>query len=676
MNLTLLATAIVATNNVVSAEMPTIVVEASRLGKYSLEIPARVETISREEIVRSGAANVAELLSRRGDVEVAHLGGFNPAMTQISMRGYGENGFGRTLIMADGEILNNPDMYAPNLARIPMGAVERVEILHGPQTVLYGGQASAGMINFITDTKNYEKRSEIELKGGSYGTFGGHLGTRGGFADDGLAYWASADWERSDGFRNNSAYENYAATAGLRKDFANGAYARFSCFYDNLDYELPGPLSAANLRRPKKSYYGDDAAKAVSFGLNLEALGVIDEENSLKLTFTASRRRSFYENGDYTDIYGYYNEYAREYLSHVYAYTARAQYLNEHEFGEHLNRFTLGTDLTWETARAHQHDDSPAWLMTTSDRLKKDRFTAGVFADDEFFLADEISLDLGARAERMWTKNRLDKSSDYMGWVSDSYDSFGSAQNLLAYQAGLNYRPEDWTKIFLRWSRFYRIPFVDETSWRNYAEDHLVDPEHGWSVDFGFDLNYENEYFAGASLYLSDTTKEIYYNPVLMSNENMAGRVRRLGFESHLGWEREYLAGVFLRYSAVRAKITEGDYEDNDMPGVADQNLSLDGRVWLWRDCFVFGGYRLIGTRYAISDWNNSDKLGMDSILRLGAQYAPSYRYLKGFTFTLTCENLCDRDYCDYVVRNGAGTASAYYPAAGRSFFASVRYEF
>ena len=125
-----------------TAELPPVVVEASRIGKTPSEIPASVQVITRAEIAASGARDVADLLQKKSvSLDFAHLGANNPALTQLAPRGYGENGFGRMLVVVDGERLNSPDMNAPNLAQIGLGAIERIEILQGSQNVLHAGRA-------------------------------------------------------------------------------------------------------------------------------------------------------------------------------------------------------------------------------------------------------------------------------------------------------------------------------------------------------------------------------------------------------------------------------------------------------------------------------------------------------------------------------------------------------
>ena len=112
----------VATVSTAATELPPVTVEASRLNSRQLEMAANVEVVDSGEIAHSYAKDVPDLLTRSPGVQVSGLGAENPAVRQISMRGYGENGYGRVLVMVDGERINNPDMTAPNLARIPLSS--------------------------------------------------------------------------------------------------------------------------------------------------------------------------------------------------------------------------------------------------------------------------------------------------------------------------------------------------------------------------------------------------------------------------------------------------------------------------------------------------------------------------------------------------------------------------
>ena len=110
---------ILAAATAVATNLPTVVVEASRLDSTPMDVPSAVRVIGREAISASGARDAVDLVSKVApEVHLRRLGAGNPALADVSMRGYGENGHGRTLVLVDGERLNSPDMSAPSIAGI------------------------------------------------------------------------------------------------------------------------------------------------------------------------------------------------------------------------------------------------------------------------------------------------------------------------------------------------------------------------------------------------------------------------------------------------------------------------------------------------------------------------------------------------------------------------------
>ena len=148
------------------AELPSVTVYASRIDDAKESIPAAISVFTAEDIEASGVRDLPELLKKKAGMDIHSMNG-NPFLTSIAMRGFGDNAFGRTKVVLDGEELNNVDMNAPNLTRIPLGSVERIEIIRGPSPVLYGDGAIAGVVNVITDRHDYEKPSSWEPRTGS-----------------------------------------------------------------------------------------------------------------------------------------------------------------------------------------------------------------------------------------------------------------------------------------------------------------------------------------------------------------------------------------------------------------------------------------------------------------------------------------------------------------------------
>ena len=659
MTTALIASAVAVATNLTTT-LPTIVVEASRVGKAPMEMAEHVDVLDAEHIAASDAKSLPELATRLPGLNVYHLGAGNPALAQIQMRGYGENGFGRVLLSVDGEYLNSFDLYAPNYARIPLGGVRRIEVLHGPQTVLYGDSASAGMINVITDPADDEQKTYGDIHGGSWGTVGAAAGTRGGLGDEGIAYYADAGYDRSDGYRDNSGYDIWNAQGGIRQNFENGSFLRFSTFFNDSRYDLPGPLTYEDYRNdPTKSTYRD-TAHLTTYGVNLSGHGVLNDENELDCIFTFSQRHAHFTNDDAYDGY----TYLRDYESNLWNFRLAPQYDCTADLFGFRNELLLGGELKYNHLDGDSRDRYPEFGTDTRQSYETDRWTAGAFAHEEFWILDPLSVLVGARLERDWNRNTIAAKG-------------GHTDNFAAGEAALNYRPIESAKVFLRWCEFYRNPFTDEYRWRDGVQSETTRPETGWDVELGGAWDITDEWFVSAVAYYSETMNEIHYNPFAMSNENSPWLHRREGIDLACGWERDKVAGFRCAWSGVNAIKAEGIYEDNWVPGVPRQQLNLDGRVWIWDELSVSGGYRMIGSRYAISDTPNANgRLPVASVFRVGCRYEPTWWKLEGLSFSFTCENLFDQRYCDYAVASVTSGENAWYPAAGRSFMFTVRYEF
>lgn len=675
----------------------TIVVEASRVDSAVMEMPRAVQVITDREIAASGTRDVGELLTKRcPQLNVSSMYGANPAGRNVAFAGYGENGGGRALVLVDGERLNNADMSMMNFARIDAGSVRSIEILDGPQNVLHGDMASAGVINVVTDPVDYGNHGHAEVHGGSWNSIGASLGYRGGIEEDGVRYWANGGWERSDGYRENSGYDLRNANGGAKWEDERGSYVRASAFYSHSDYELPRALSRADWRNvPRHSVQRDakypeedvDEFRQQSAGMNLTGYGVIDDDNALRLTATASRTRTkseMFGNGSYDDYdwttfdyLGLMDYVWASYMNYdACAFRVKPEWINRTPLAGFDRESIVGAAVSYDRIEVesdsvmHYHPQYAASAYSTgspSDYLM-DRLSMAYFAAETVHLSELFAVSAGARYEREW--NRLTSAARPR-----------DADDLCAAELSVTYTPSDELKIYVRAARFFRNAYLDEISYRGgTSPQERPDPETGWRTDVGTEWRPSDELALSANAYVSETEDEIFYNPFYVcrgaatkDNVNSPDPVLRAGGTLSAAWEREKRAGLSLAVSAVSATFRGGQFDGNEVPGVPEVTATANGRFWLWSDGYVFGGARFRASCHTLSDFRNEyDELPSFSVFHLGFAWEPSFAaWAKGWKASVVCDNLLDRTYCEY-----AAYGSAFYPAAGRGVTFSLRYEF
>lgn len=159
------ATALQAQENVAqSHDLDEVVVTATRMNLPLKNIPQKVEIIDRAKIESIPAESAAELLKRATNLDIIQYPG---ASAQVGLRGFSPSAHARsyTLVMIDGLPAGTG-----NLATLPTSIIERIEVVKGPYSVLYGTDAMGGIINIITKKATLRKSAEVMLKGGSFGT--------------------------------------------------------------------------------------------------------------------------------------------------------------------------------------------------------------------------------------------------------------------------------------------------------------------------------------------------------------------------------------------------------------------------------------------------------------------------------------------------------------------------
>jgi iron complex outermembrane receptor protein len=645
-----------------------IVVTASRADRTAEELPAQVTVITAEAIIKTGARNVVSALETLGGLYFRHNSD-NPGQADISMRGFGQNSHGRVLVLVDGQRLNTADMATLDWLRIPVSSVERIEVLRGGQTALYGNYAVAGVINIITRQPAKEPVTTVSVTAGSDNTLGGHLGHAGSVGA--TRYTADADWLQSDGWRDHSAYDNTDVRTTLAHDWTERLTTTLSAFYTENNYNMPGYLTRSQLAdNPKQSLLanGQGAATTETFGGSLGARGTLDADQRLEGDFTASRRTT-------ASDWPYYFSYTDTTLD-SYAFTPR--YVADTDIAGHRNLLLAGVDLGLEQYDLQGYGDKARTALSQEGTL--DRAHAAAYLQNEFWLTRDLSLVLGARGG----VSRYDSSvTTNIPFTTGSTSAERSYQNA-AVDAALVYRPVESLKLYGRFATLYRDPFVDEMTTINqgFASTNGpmntgLKPETGRQLEVGGTWAMTREWTLDLSAYRLDMQNEIAWRSddpgnwsVWTGYNDNQDETRRYGVDSSLTWARPDVGLVSATYNYVDARFSAGATEDNQVPLVPAHVLTLRGELALPCDFTALAALHAVSGQYTGGDERNSmARLARYGTLDLGLRYQP--KALPGFDLTFGVDNVCDQIYA-----GSAYGAYAYYPAAGRTWKTTATYRF
>jgi vitamin B12 transporter len=221
-----------------ATEAGVIIVTATRSPTAADRIAASVTVLDKPAIDRAGDLSVADLLLRTPGVSLSRNGGYGTA-TQFRIRGAETD---QTLVVIDGVKLNDPSAAGGgyNFANLLTGDASRIEVLRGPQSILWGSQAIGGVVNVVTPLPEKPLEASFDVEAGSRETVSGRaaLGGRTGplawrvgaqtFTTDGISAIAPAF-----GGGERDGYTNRSVTGRAVLDIVSGVSADLRGYYSS-----------------------------------------------------------------------------------------------------------------------------------------------------------------------------------------------------------------------------------------------------------------------------------------------------------------------------------------------------------------------------------------------------------------------------------------------------------
>lgn len=178
-------------------EIPVVVVTPARVAQPILESPSTITVITREDIRRYGVTSLSDLFRNVPGVDVMSV---SPSGRNISMRGLNETATSRILSLIDGAAVYF-DFYGITmweLLPVSIDEIERIEIVRGPGSALYGANAFDGVVNIITNSEDIG--AQITAKIDHLGKLSGSISHKG--ESENFGYSASGIWKTISGWNN------------------------------------------------------------------------------------------------------------------------------------------------------------------------------------------------------------------------------------------------------------------------------------------------------------------------------------------------------------------------------------------------------------------------------------------------------------------------------------------
>ena len=192
------------------------VLVSSRAAPSVAHLQRSVEVIGRDVLDRQPVRTLTDAIALAVGADVQRR---SPAQADLSIRG---SSLGQVLVLVDGARMSDLQTghFDLDLA-VPLDLVERIEILRGPGSALYGPDAVGGVVNVVT--RRGDQWQQARVHGGSFGTLGVAGGAGLGSARPGAAsIRVAADAERSSGHREGTDYELLQANAGVERQVGRG----------------------------------------------------------------------------------------------------------------------------------------------------------------------------------------------------------------------------------------------------------------------------------------------------------------------------------------------------------------------------------------------------------------------------------------------------------------------
>lgn len=609
-----------------------VVVTASRFASDPAQSPIGATVITADEIREAGINNVNEAVRKLGGV----YGRQNFSGTQdfsLDLRGFGANSDQNLVVLVDGIRLSENELAAPLLSSVPVESIERIEIVRGGSSVLYGEGATGGTIHIITK------------RGAPDGTRGSVVAEIGSFDQrelrastakrwDGFTLDANVGMLRSDNYRDNADVKQNNFSGGLEWAANEG---RIALRVDALrqDSRFPGYLSLDEFEAdPRQTNTPGDFG---SYDTNRYSLLAERRFGAIDVAAELSHREREVKASN--SGYSYWSK------SDVTQFSPRIRH--KETMGVIDNELVVGVDFA-------------EWKRDTSSDVRASQDSTAVYVRDEIRIG-KARFAAGARHEE-FDQDIRDPSG---------FASYSKTRSLNAWELQGRYAFLPEFSIFAKTGRSYRVANADENGYTLIAGQPLA-PQISRDLELGVSAGTSSQSVT-VRAFRHRLKNEIFFDPTVNfgygANVNLDPTERKgVEIEGNVRLISEFSLSGTLQH--VSAKFRGGPNDGNEMV-LVPRNTATLRLNWLpgttqtahvgvqWVDSQRYGG-----------DFSNTCTARIPSFTTLDARYAKRFG---AWEFAVSGTNLTDRDY----FTNAYGACqNAIYPDAGRQIKLSARMDF
>lgn len=546
-----------------------IVVTATRFKDTYADKPVNVTIISNEDIKKSSARTVPELLSEQSGISVRDLFGNNATGATVDLRGFGAAAGQNTLILLDGRRITDPDSSGVQWSSIPFSSIERIEIVRGSGAVLYGDGATNGVINIITRVADkVGKDGQVSAKSGSYGM--NELQANANYFSGKSGFDFTASKLISDGYRANNRDEQANAQGNIRGILASGELS-MRAGIDRQITRLPGARTVqpgAGINQVESDPRGtstplDYASRDGDMaGIDLKQR-FSDIEMDIDLAHRTKKQKSYF------DFSGYPNY--RDSGLQVTSLTPNFRMPNL--FGS-ASTVVAGVDLHyWEyglrTSNAEANIDQPINTVSMSQQNK------ALYLQDTTPITAATTLMAGVRNE--WIS--MNATDIYNAGAPGASSGSGAAPGVFedaknSYELGLRHQINSEYAASGRIGHSFRFANVDEIYEQTPAytrQFQFLRPQTADSVELGFEQKTMARNWR-ITIFDNKIQDEIHLDAFTsgIGNTNLPPSERK-GLELDGKWHVAQQLALSAAYTYTDAKFLSGV-----LPGGAFTQLNVD----------------------------------------------------------------------------------------------------